>query len=235
MRSRYVAEGYWRDAELTAARFSPDLDGRGTRIVRNGDWGRINPNGQIEFCGRKDDRIKIRGNRIELADIETALKTLPGISAAAAVAVPRDKLEPLLVAYVVLSAGATWPATRLRHAVSVSLPLQMVPSRFVFVDSLPFTSGGKIDRNALRTYRPQPHDGEDGTPPRTGTETLVADIWAEALDVPSVSRDDDFFSLGGDSLRGAIIAAHIYSAFGICAEPRRDCRASDSVGVGGLH
>ena len=79
VKSRYLANGYWRDPELTAERFSADLDGNGTRLVRTGDRGRINADGLLEFCGRKDDRIKIRGNRIELMDIERTLESLPGI------------------------------------------------------------------------------------------------------------------------------------------------------------
>lgn len=215
VKSRYLAAGYWRDPVLTAKRFSDDLDGRGTRLVRNGDWGRINAKGQIEFCGRKDDRIKIRGNRIELADIEWAMAKLPGIERAAAVAIPRDNHEPMLVAFVVLTTDATWSVPRLRHAVAANLPLHMVPSRFVFVDGLPFGPGGKIDRNALRSYRLPSRDAEIGEAPQTETETLLADIWAEALDLPQIARDDDFFNLGGDSLKGAIIAAQVYSAFGI--------------------
>ena len=91
VKSRYLANGYWRDPELTAERFSADLDGKGTRLVRTGDLGRINADGLLEFCGRKDDRIKIRGNRIELLDIERALEGLPGIDRAAVVAIARDK------------------------------------------------------------------------------------------------------------------------------------------------
>ncbi len=91
VKSRYVANGYWRDPELTAERFSADLDGKGTRLVRTGDRGRINADGLLEFCGRKDDRIKIRGNRIELLDIERALERLPGIDRVAVVAVAREQ------------------------------------------------------------------------------------------------------------------------------------------------
>jgi acyl carrier protein len=210
-----IKAGYWRDPELTASRFSQDIDGRGTRIVRTGDWARINAKGYVEFCGRKDDRIKVRGNRIELAEIEFALKKLPGIADAAVVVVPREKHEPMLVAFVVLEADVSWSVSRLRHAVTANLPFQMVPSRFVFVDSLPLGPGGKIDREALRSYRMPMRDGELGEPPRTETETLLADIWAETLDLTEVGRYDDFFSLGGDSLKGAIVAAQIDAAFGI--------------------
>ena len=102
VKSRYAAAGYWRDPALTAERFSPVLDGRGTFLVRNGDLARVNAQGLIQYCGRKDSRIKIRGNRIEPSDIEWALTKLPGIEYAAAVAVTRENNEPTLVAFVVL-------------------------------------------------------------------------------------------------------------------------------------
>ena len=214
VKSRYVAAGYWRDPALTAERFSENLDSRGTRLVRTGDRGRLNTSGHVEFCGRRDDRIKIRGNRIELTDIERALSRLPGIECAAAVAVPRGKHEPMLVGFVVMTTGASWSVSRLRHAVAANLPLHMVPSRFVFVDSLPFAPGGKVNRDALREFALLPHDDGLGEAPRTETETLLADIWSETLDLSRVNRGDDFFSLGGDSLTGAIVAAQIHSAFG---------------------
>ena len=152
VKSRYLANGYWRDPELTAERFSADLDGNGTRLVRTGDRGRINADGLLEFCGRKDDRIKIRGNRIELLDIERALERLPGIDRVAVVAVARDNHEPVLVAFVVKKSDASLTAPRLRHAVRANLPLHMVPSRIVFLDSLPYNKGNKIDREALRQH-----------------------------------------------------------------------------------
>ena len=215
VKSRYLANGYWRDPELTAERFSADLDGNGTRLVRTGDLGRINADGLLEFCGRKDDRIKIRGNRIELLDIERALERLPGIDRAAVVAVARDNHEPVLVAFVVKKSNASWTAPRLRHAVRANLPLHMVPSRIVFLDSLPYNKGNKIDREALRQYFLPVRDGNKGDEPRTETEMLLADIWAEIFDLPDISRDDDFFNLGGDSLSGAIVAAQVYAALGV--------------------
>jgi amino acid adenylation domain-containing protein len=216
VKSRYVAGGYWRDPALTSERFSHDLDGRGTRLVRTGDMARFNDAGLLEFCGRKDDRVKIRGNRIELADVEWALRRLPGIESAAAVAMARDRHEPMLVAFIVLGPDASWSETRLRHAVSANLPLHMVPSRFVFVDTLPIGPGGKIDREALRA-RSLPHNDHRiiAAAPQTETETLLADIWAEVLEVSRVGCDDDFFSFGGDSLKGAIVAAQIEASFGI--------------------
>jgi amino acid adenylation domain-containing protein len=215
VRSRYTAAGYWRDPELSAARFSQPLDEYETRLVKNGDLGRINANGLIEYCGRKDNRIKIRGNRIELSDIEWALAKLPGIESVAAIAVPRQNNEPMLVAFVVTEADSSWSTSRLRHAVATILPLNMLPSRIAFVDSLPLGAGGKIDREALRAYRLPDHDGQTGQALQSSTEILLADIWSEALDITQIGRDDDFFNLGGDSLRGAIVAAEVYSTFGV--------------------
>ena len=215
VRSRYVANGYWRNPELTAERFSPDLDGKGTRLIRTGDLGRINAEGLLEFHGRKDDRIKIRGNRVELVEIEQALERLPGIVRAATVAVRRENREPVLVAFVVKTGNASWTAQRLRHAVRANLPLHMVPSRIVFRDSLPYNRGNKIDREALRQYALPICDDSRGEKPRTETEMLLADIWADILELPEISRDDDFFNLGGDSLSGAVVSAQLHAALGI--------------------
>jgi amino acid adenylation domain-containing protein len=215
VKSRYVAKGYWRDPELTAKRFSADLDANGTRLVRTGDRGRINADGLLEFCGRKDDRIKIRGNRIEPLDIERALEGLPGIDRVAVVAVARDNHEPVLVAFVVKKRDASLTASRVRHAVRAKLPLHMVPSRIVFLESLPYNKGNKIDREALRQYRLPVRNDSKSEQPQTESEMLLADIWAEIFDLPDISRNDDFFNLGGDSLSGAIVAARIHAALGV--------------------
>jgi amino acid adenylation domain-containing protein len=213
VRSRYTAAGYWRDPSLTAERFSPELDGSGTRLVRNGDLARLDAEGRLEFRGRKDSRIKIRGNRIELSDVEWALRKVPGIEHSAVVALPREGGEPVLVAFVVPSPDTSLSSRQLRHLAAASMPLQMLPSRFVFLDGLPLGAGGKVDRNLLRGYELPRHAAGDS--PRGSTETAVADIWAEALDLPDVGRDDDFFEAGGDSLRGAVVAAHLHAAFGL--------------------
>jgi len=215
IKSRYVAKGYWRDSELTAKRFSAELDANGTRLVRTGDQGRINADGLLEFCGRKDNRIKIRGNRIEPFDIERALEALPGIDRVAVVAVARNNHEPLLVAFVVKKRVASLPASRLRHVLRAKLPLHMVPSRIVFLDNLPYNKGNKIDREALRGFSLPTRDGNTRDRPQTETEIVLADIWAESLELPDVGRSDDFFNLGGDSLSGAVVAARVYAALGV--------------------
>jgi amino acid adenylation domain-containing protein len=213
--SRYLAAGYWRDPALTASRFSADLDGEGTRQVRTGDLGRIDADGRLSFCGRKDDRIKIRGNRIELLDIERTLEKLPGIDRAAAIAIPRENSEPMLVAFVVKKRNASWTPAHLRNAVRANLPPHMVPSRMMFLDALPYNRGNKIDREALRKHSLALHADTPGEKPRTDTETAIADLWAEALDLPDLGRDDDFFELGGDSLKGAVVAAQVHAILGI--------------------
>jgi amino acid adenylation domain-containing protein len=215
VKSRYLANGYWRDPKLTAMRFSADLDGSGTRQLRTGDQGRINADGLLEFCGRKDDRIKIRGNRIEPLDIERAFEGLPGIDRVAVVAVGRDNHEPVLVAYVVKKSEASWTVSRLRHAVRAKLPLHMVPSRIIFLESLPYNRGNKIDRETLRQYFLPVRITTKNKQPQTDAEMLVADIWAEIFHLPDIGRDDDFFDLGGDSLGGAIVAARIHAELGV--------------------
>jgi amino acid adenylation domain-containing protein len=215
VRSRYVASGYWRDPELTAQRLSPDLDGTGTRQLRTGDLGRINAHGMLEFCGRSDDRIKIRGNRIEVMEVERAVETLPGIDRAAVVAIRQEKHEPLLAAFVVKTKQASWTASRLRHALRANLPIHAVPSRIVFVDHLPYSRGTKIDREALRQRALPGLPGREHVRPRSETEMRLASIWAETLDRPEIGRDDDFFDLGGDSLRGAVVAVQVHIALGV--------------------
>jgi amino acid adenylation domain-containing protein len=213
VRSRYTAAGYWGDTEPTRETISKDLDGEGTRIVRNGDLARINAQGLIEYCGRTDSRVKIRGNRIELSEIEHILAMLPGVEHVAAVAVPREGYEPILVAFVVLSQESGWSIKRLRDAAATRLPLQMLPSRIIVLDAMPLGAGGKVDRERLRQYQlPQ---GSHGDPPRGSTEVLLADVWAEVLSLEEVGRDEDFFEAGGDSLAGAVVSAHIHAAFGI--------------------
>jgi hypothetical protein len=175
--------------------------------LRTSDRGRINADGLLEYRGRKDDRIKIRGYRIELLEIEGAFRRLPGIDHAAVVAVARDNHEPVLTAFIVKTSGVSWTASRLRHAARASLPHHMVPSRIVFLDSLPYSGSNKVDREALRQYSVPVRTHAKGDVPRTETEKL--------LELPNVGRDDDFFDLGGDSLIGAIVAAQVYADLGI--------------------
>ncbi len=215
MRSRYLSAGYWRNPELTAQRFSADLDGVGTRLFRTGDLGRIDAAGMLEFCGRRDDRVKIRGNRIELTEIEVALRRLRGIENAAVEAIVRPAGEPQLVGFIAMDGGNTWSSSELRLVLRAALPVHMVPSDYVMLPELPLTPTGKVDRAKLRqSYRRQ-RRRQPGQEPQTVTELSLADIWAEVFQLGDIGRDEDFFALGGDSLLAAVVAASVHGTFGV--------------------
>ena len=152
VKSRYLAAGYWRQPVLTEERFSGTLGG--VRQFRTGDMGRINAKGRLEFVGRHDARIKIRGNRIELSEVEGALQRLPGVKQAVVDTMRREKNEPVLVGYIVTDDGHSWSRARLRTELQSLVPHYMVPSKFLLLESFPLTSSGKIDREKLRQIYP---------------------------------------------------------------------------------
>ena len=193
-----VARGYHNRPELTAERFV-DRPGMG-RVYATGDVVRIHPAGHVEFAGRADNQVKIRGHRIELGEIESVIDRHADVIQSVVVA-RDDRGDTRLVAYVVMHHGADASADALRKHVAEVLPEAMVPSSVVRLDAFPLTPNGKIDRKAL------PADtgylGADAqvatAPPADDTEQLVADIWAAELERP-VGRDDNFFDIGGHSL-----------------------------------
>ncbi|MFC1431718.1 non-ribosomal peptide synthase/polyketide synthase [Streptacidiphilus sp. N1-3] len=193
-----VARGYADRPGLTAARFLADPFGpAGTRMYRSGDLARWTADGRLDYLGRADDQVKVRGHRIEPGEIEAALLELPGVAAAAVVAVPDAQGHSRLAAYVVSGAAPS----ELRAALREVLPDHMVPSSFTALDTLPLTVSGKLDRRAL----PAPDlEGEGRTrefvAPRTPDEETLAGIWAEVLGVARVGVTDNFFELGGDSI-----------------------------------
>ncbi|GAA0613066.1 non-ribosomal peptide synthase/polyketide synthase [Streptomyces crystallinus] len=198
-----LARGYVRRPGLTAARFLPDPYGPpGTRMYRTGDLARWTADGRLDYLGRADDQVKVRGHRIEPGEVEAALLDLPGIAAAAVVAVPDAHGHLRLAAYTVPAPGASEPdAGSLRAALRRVLPDHMVPSSFTVLDALPLTVSGKLDRRAL----PAPDlEGGDATrefvAPRTSQEETLAGIWAEVLGIRRVGVTDNFFELGGDSI-----------------------------------
>jgi amino acid adenylation domain-containing protein len=213
VRSRYMAAGYWRNPSLTAERFS-DPDDSETRQFRTGDLGRINAEGILEFLGRRDQQIKIRGNRIELSEVEDGLRRLAGVEHAVVEAIERPNHEPALVGYVVTNDNRSWSPARLRSALRAILPDTMIPSTFVLLESLPLTPNGKVDRERLRQFQPR-RDQDIVEQPHTTTEVLLAGLWATTFDLPGIGRLDNFFDLGGDSLIAAELAARIHGALGI--------------------
>jgi amino acid adenylation domain-containing protein len=216
VRSRYLSPGYWRKPELTHAFFLPDPEGGDARIYLTGDLGRLSEDGCLEHLGRKDMQVKVRGVRIELAEVEAALLNIPEVKEAAVVAREDARGDKRLVAYVVAAPGEGFPSVgRLRAALVKSLPTQTVPSAFVFLDSLPTTPNGKVDRLALPdppTARPL-LDGEYRAP-RNPVEERLTRLWEDVLGVQPIGVQDDFFELGGHSLSAARLFAEIEEVFG---------------------
>ncbi len=209
-----VARGYWRRPELTAERFV-EIPGLGPgRIYRTGDLARFLPDGNIDFLGRADYQIKLRGHRIEPGEIEALLEKCPGVRQAVVVLREDREGDKRLVAYLV--ADATDTAAALRTAAGAKLPDYMVPSAVVFLDELPLTGNGKIDRKALLKL-PAPnlasaaaHTAE----PSSEMERVVARAWQQALGIPSVGFTENFFDLGAHSLTVAEAHAKLEEVLG---------------------
>lgn len=209
-----VGRGYLRRADLTAAAFLPDPFGDpGTRLYRTGDLGRYREDGAIDFLGRIDHQVKIRGHRIEPGEIEACLSTHPRVRAVAVIA---DQSSPgvfRLVAYVVGDGGAVAPEGLRDHLRRV-LPDYMIPSVFVGLGALPLTPNGKLDRKALPEPDVGARFGHVFVAPRNRTEEMLARIWAEVLRIDEIGVHDNFFDLGGHSLLSTQIASRIRNAFG---------------------
>lgn len=205
------ARGYRDNPAETAGRFVPNPYGpAGSRLYRTGDLARHRADGSLEFLGRTDQQVKIRGHRIEIGEVEAACAALPGVRRTAVV-VDHAPAGPRLVAYLV-GDDVTPTGREARIALRRRLPEYLVPSAFVRVPDLPITRHGKLDLAALP--RPEDTDQPAYEPPATPTEKTLADIWAELLDTGPVGRHDNFFDLGGHSLLGASLATRIRAALG---------------------
>ncbi|HKN99659.1 MAG TPA: amino acid adenylation domain-containing protein, partial [Pseudonocardiaceae bacterium] len=205
-----VARGYWNRPGATAERFLADpFDPTGGRMYRTGDIVRRNPSGALEFLGRLDEQVKVRGFRIELAEVEQALAAHPDVAQVVVVAREDRPGVKRLVAYLVTEGGR--PAGDLAAFVAATLPDYMVPAAFVVLDHLPLTRNGKVDRRAL----PEPElPDTDRVAPRTPTEQRVAEIVAGVLGLDRIGVTDDFFALGGDSVLALQALSRLRSAFG---------------------
>lgn len=205
-----VAEGYHRRPELTAERFRPDLfaDDAGARMYRTGDMGRWRADGRLVHLGRADDQLKLRGFRVEPAEIEAVLAAMPGVRRAVVVAREVGG-DVRLAAFIVHDPGSAPTTGELRRHVRASLPDYMVPAMFVDIADVPVTPNGKVDRRSL----PNPFVGAvalgAGELPRRGLEQQLARIWEDALGTGPVRPDDNFFAIGGHSL----LALKVTNAF----------------------
>jgi microcystin synthetase protein McyA len=214
-----LARGYLNHPGLTAERFVPDHLGGvpGARLYRTGDLVRHREDGEIEFLGRVDDQVKVRGQRVEPQEIELALSRHPGVRAAAVLPWPHPG-GLRLVAYVVAAGPRIAPAADLSAHLRATLPEAMVPSRFVALDRLPLLPNGKLDRDMLP---PPSWEGErEAWPESMGEEesTLVR-IWKDVLGVATVGVHDRFFDLGGDSIL-SVRAAALAREHGLDLSPR---------------
>ncbi|SCL53097.1 non-ribosomal peptide synthetase [Micromonospora chersina] len=200
-----LARGYHRRPGLTAERFLPCPYGPpGSRMYATGDLARWRPDGSLDYLGRRDDQVKVRGMRIELGEVEAALLAHPDVRAAAA-AVRTDGGEPTLVGYLVGPAHED----SVRAELARELPAHLVPAALVRLDALPLTPNGKLDRAALPAPAAAAPAEDAYVAPRTEAESLVAEVYAEILQVEKVGALDDFFTLGGNSLRGMRAMARI--------------------------
>ncbi|MFE7138437.1 amino acid adenylation domain-containing protein [Streptomyces sp. NPDC057644] len=206
-----VARGYLNRPELTEQRFVPDPFGApGESLYRSGDLAVRREDGELEYRGRIDHQVKLNGFRIELGEIERALLDQPGVRAGACVLREDTPGLPRLVGYVVPAPGhEDMRPAQLREALSVRLPAHMLPAAVIPLAELPLTGNGKLDRDRLPT--PETHHAASARPgatePRTPAEHTLAAVWCRVLDLPGLGVDDNFFALGGDSLRAVRVAA----------------------------
>jgi amino acid adenylation domain-containing protein len=215
-----VARGYLHRPDMTAERFIPNPFAHegcgmaGERIYRTGDLARWLPDGTIEFLGRIDQQVKIRGYRIELGEVEAALCRLSEVSEAAVLAREDGSGNKQLTAYLVPKRGAQSTPAALRRELRRELPDYMIPAEFVWLDALPLTSQGKIDRKALFTQRAGPTRSHRAAP-RTKLEKSLAGIWADVLGRKNVGIDENFFEIGGHSLSAIQVISRIRRDLGV--------------------
>ena len=213
-----LARGYLHRDELTAERFvTGSFGGReAERAYRTGDLARYRPDGMLEYLGRTDHQVKIRGFRIELGEVEAALAQITEVDDVVVVAREDSPGDKRLVAYVATSSRATDLVDRLRSSLRADLPDHMVPGHFVILESLPLTPNGKVDRGSLPAPSAEAGSAQKShIGPRTPTEERIAEIWADALGVASPSVEDNFFDIGGHSLKAAEIITAMRSAFSV--------------------
>lgn len=211
----HLARGYLNQPDLTAQKFIADPVRPSQRLYRTGDLGRVLPNGEIQFLGRRDHQVKIRGVRIELGEVEAVLEQHDGVQESA-VKVQDSGGEKRLIAYFVTANGVRPTATALRAFMAGRLPGHMVPSGFMRLDEMPRTSTGKLDRNALPDFNPGRPDIEIAyAAPGDEIEEKLCGIWRGVLGLDLIGVDDNYFDLGGDSVLSIRLFSEVNREFGL--------------------
>jgi acyl-coenzyme A synthetase/AMP-(fatty) acid ligase/aryl carrier-like protein len=199
--SAYISLGYWGDEVQTRQRYRQLSGDLSRRTFLTGDRGCLRPDGCLEYCGRNDFIVKVRGYRVDLAAVEAALNSHPELKSSAVVVRRRKDDEQSLIAYLVLASGTEIRIPELRTFLTKTLAHYMIPERFIRVVEMPLTANGKIDRRRLPHPTPiRPNMNTPFLSPRNDLEQQFADIWAELLELDEVGIDDNFFELGGDSI-----------------------------------
>ena len=213
-----VVRGYLKRPALTAERFIPDpfSETLGARLYKTGDLARYLPDGTIQFLGRVDHQVNIRGYRVELGEVEATLSEHPAIEEVVALALPDRSGSSRLVVYYAYATESSAKASELRDFMQERVPDYMVPSVFIHLDVMPLNEHGKIDRDALPRPEPSRSDlGQRYEPPRNPTEALLVGIWSHLLDVDQIGIRDVFFELGGHSLLATQVISRIRDTFDV--------------------
>ena len=214
VKGRHLAPGYWRNPDLTQGKFSSISREAEERIFKTGDLGRVNPDGCLFYLGRQDFQVKIRGNRVEISEIESALMELESVKEAAVVTREHARGEKRLVAYVVPATHPEPTVTALRKQLAEKLPQYMIPSVFVYLDALPVIGAGKVNRQALpEPEQCRPSLDSKFAMPRSPVEEVLVQIWADLLSLGRVGIHDNFFDLGGDSLTATQVVMQVMKHF----------------------
>jgi amino acid adenylation domain-containing protein len=231
IRSPYIALGYWQKPKLTQAVFLRDPEGGRQRVYCTGDMGRRLPDGSIEFVGRKDFQVKVRGFRVELGEIEAVLGQHPGVRETVVLAQQGASGDTYLTAYVVPKQQPL-TAPELRSFLKQKLPVYLLPSAFVLLDTLPLTPTGKVDRRALPSLSQARLEPETGfVSPSTPVEKMLATLWAEILGIAQVGIHDNFFELGGHSLLATQVISRLRTTFHVALSLRRFFEAPTVAGL----
>ena len=213
VRSRYLSPGYWRDPQASCHAFSNDPGDSERRTFRTGDLGRLSSDGCLDHLGRLDSQIKIRGHRVDLTDVQAALLSLPSTADVAVVTRTDRNGELKLVAYLVSRAASKLSVGEVRRGLGDVLPSYAIPTSYVFIDEIPRTPRGKVDKSALPDPpAARPELDNPRVFPRTELERSLTQLWCEMLEIDMIGVDDNFFELGGESLSAARILNRIQTS-----------------------